>query len=129
MAKNKSTVTNNIDSVNLQIDYDKLSVAIADAIELERKREEKNFKNKKLSKLSIITIIVFILATLVALAYAIYCFCTTDLRTGLKPLMIAIIYALTTVVAFWVGKTKDNNFIISLISLLIAFSSFVFAEF
>lgn len=115
--------------MNLQIDYDKLSMAISDAIEREKKRNEESYKNKKLSTLSIITIIVFILATLAAFAYAIYCFCTTDLRAGLKPIMIAIIYALTTVIAFGVGKTNDNSFIVSLISLLVAFSSFVFAEF
>ena len=134
---NKPAIVNNIESIQMDIDYEKLANAIVKAqskAEEQKLQNEKNrIKNTKLSKFSILKIAILSIFALICLVFGLVNLTITaiDLQTRLinsfRFLYFSIAYAFLAFVQYAISKNRNQNFVFNMLSVVLAFATFILA--
>ena len=144
--KNKQQITNNIQQLNLEIDYDKLAETIVKAQE---KAQEETCKNKRFTTgtfvvlLSIVfrvlAVLGWIMAVLTPFAIVSMCKSFTWEAVNILGNVIDIVFAISLMAIFFfyafflwksakeMEKEKDRNYIIAVFSGVVSFAALVVA--
>ena len=118
--------------VPVEIDYDKLAEAIVKANlkteKIKTETEKNRIKNKKLSKGTIALMVIFAIFSTLFILGAILNFTRKDgTDMGIKCILWAGTYIVIFFTTWLIGKNNEINFVINIISLVIALTALVIA--
>ncbi len=129
--KDKPQVINNIQELNLEIDYDKLEKTIENAIisaELRKEQTEREtIKNKKLSKLTTVILYVALGIAFIHLMLIIGFILVSDFDRVPRLFYNMCIFVLCGIYALVVDKTQNTTSALNLISIILAVISLIIA--
>ncbi len=119
----KQTTVNNIQQLNLEIDYDKLAEAIVRAKGVSKEKEEEKIKNARISLLSKLVIALFAVLSIASFGCSIYLYGCNENIIGTKMVFMALFGVIYAVCYSETARRKDINFSLNMFSLTYAIFS------